>query len=857
MRKNHLQFLQTFGRMFLITAIILISQNQKSFATHMAGADLTYRYLGNNQYEINYTFYRDCVGIPAQTSIDLTMSSATCGTSGILTLMPIPGTGQEITRVCPGASTTCSGGTEPGIQKWEYRGVATIANCPDWIFGTRECCRNGAITTLVDPLNEQMYVEATLDNSTSQNNSPVFSNIPIAFECIGQNNYYNHGGLDADGDSLVYSFVAPLNDANLPVQYLGGYSVTNPITSSPAVSINPQSGDIFMHPTTPEIAVMAVQIYEYRNGVLIGTVIRDLQIYTVVCSNELPLMSGIDSTNIYTTQTCLGASVCFDVFSADLDQPDSLTINWNQGIPAGTFTVTPGRRPVGHFCWTPTAADVRPQPWYFTVTVIDDACPSNGAQTFSYGITVSELSISSSSTNVSCAGGHNGSATVSPAGTGPFEYMWMPGEFTSQSLSHLFPGNYNVMVTNAAGCHTTQYFTITEPPALISSISGYDASCSGQPGAVAVDVSGGTGTYTYLWNTVPPASTDSVGNLAAGTYSVLVRDNNNCTLRDTVTIAGGSGFTASILTAPATCNAADGTASVTTNGGSGDFAYDWTPSVSTGANATGLTSGYYSVLITDNQTNCSQLVSDLVGNSSGITASLVSTTNAHCQNGEDGSAEVVGSGGMAPYSYLWLPGGATTAAVSNLAPGNYTVQVSDYNNCPAFLTVTIGYDFPSPVVDLGPDTTICLGDLITLDAGTGFMDYFWSDQSTTQQIVVGAAGPYSVLVTDMNGCQNFDDVIVSTISCQRSFYGSSSRTITPLVYPNPALNELNIVLSTLHETNIDIRIVNVVGDQVYQSVQDSKGNFRKRIDIESFTPGIYFVEIRFSGETHVFRTVKM
>ena len=169
--------------MLLITAIFLISQNQKSFATHMAGADLTYRYLGNTQYEINYTFYRDCVGIPAQSSIDVTMSSATCGTSGILTLFPIPGTGQEITRVCPGASTTCSGGTEPGIQKWEYTGVATIANCPDWIFGTRECCRNGAITTLVDPLNEQMYVEATLDNSTSQNNSnhsdlPQISEIP-------------------------------------------------------------------------------------------------------------------------------------------------------------------------------------------------------------------------------------------------------------------------------------------------------------------------------------------------------------------------------------------------------------------------------------------------------------------------------------------------------------------------------------------------------------------------------------------------------------------------------------------------------------------------------------------------------
>ena len=350
--------------------------------------------------------------------------------------------------------------------------------------------------------------------------------------------------MDVDGDSLVYSFVAPLNDANLPVQYLGGYSVSNPITSVPAVSIDPQSGDIFMHPTNPEIAVVAVQIYEYRNGVLIGTVIRDLQIYTVVCNNELPLMSGIDSTNVYTTQACLGSTVCFDVFSADTDLPASLRISWNSGISAGTWSVTPGRRPVGHFCWTPTAADVRPQPWYFTVTVFDDACPANGVQTFSYGITVSELTVASASTNVSCAGGHNGSATVTPTGTGPFEYVWMPGEYPTQSLTHLFPGTYSVMVTNAAGCHTTQYFTITEPTALQATTTGYDASCNGQPGAVAVDVSGGTGPYTYLWNT--GAVNQTITNLAPDSYTVTVTDANGCTDTAEKTLTVHSNPTASI-----------------------------------------------------------------------------------------------------------------------------------------------------------------------------------------------------------------------------------------------------------------------------------------------------------------------
>ena len=237
---------------------------------------------------------------------------------------------QEITRVCPGATTTCNGGTEPGIQKWEYSGVVTLSNCPDWIFGTRECCRNGAITTLVNPLSENMYIEATLDNSVSQNNSPVFSNIPIAFECIGQNNYYNHGGLDTDGDSLVYSFVAPLNDANLPVVWSG-------IRSTIRLLLFPE----FDWSSKRRHFHASYNTWDCSNGrgnwwiqerCISGTVIRDLQIYTITCNNELPLMSGIDSTNIYTTQACLGSTVCFDVYSADLDTPDSLGISWNNGI---------------------------------------------------------------------------------------------------------------------------------------------------------------------------------------------------------------------------------------------------------------------------------------------------------------------------------------------------------------------------------------------------------------------------------------------------------------------------------------------------------------------------------------------
>ena len=118
MKKNYLLQKAELA-IFLLSMVFLQMFNMKVYATHMAGADLTYRYLGNNQYELNYTFYRDCVGISAQTSIDITYSSLTCGINSIVTLFPFLEQA-EITWVCPGATTTCNGGTEPGIQKWEY-----------------------------------------------------------------------------------------------------------------------------------------------------------------------------------------------------------------------------------------------------------------------------------------------------------------------------------------------------------------------------------------------------------------------------------------------------------------------------------------------------------------------------------------------------------------------------------------------------------------------------------------------------------------------------------------------------------------------------------------------------------------
>ncbi|MBL0102919.1 MAG: T9SS type A sorting domain-containing protein [Bacteroidetes bacterium] len=468
---------------------------------------------------------------------------------------------------------------------------------------------------------------------------------------------------------------------------------------------------------------------------------------------------------------------------------------------------------------------------------------------------VSELTAQVVSTDVSCNGGHNGSATITPAGSGPFDIIWVPGEMQNAHVTHLLAGTYTVNATNAAGCSVSQYITIDEPPALTISISSQNATCSGQTGSAVCTVGGGTPQYTYSWNTTPPQNTSSISNLIADVYTVNVTDDHNCQITDSVEILGAAGFTASIQTTPATCLATDGSVSTQVSGGSGDFSYVWNPSVSTGSDATGLAAGVYSVTITDNVGGCQQTLSGIVGNTAGIVATIVSSSDATCSNGEDGSATASGSGGTPPYSYLWTPGGDTSATVTDLAPGTYTVQVSDYLGCPDYATVTIGYHFLSPTVDLGADTLICNGTVLTLDAGPGYQ-YLWSDNSTGQTLTVTSSGIYSVLVTDGNGCEGFDAISVDTITCNPHYSTALSNSGFE-VFPNPSSGDVSLTFNNQHAGEVQITVIDAVGKLHYSASENLKAYSVRNLDLKNLSEGIYFIKVTFEGNSSVVRWVKM
>ncbi len=178
-----------------------------------------------------------------------------------------------------------------------------------------------------------MYIEATLNNLAFPcNNSPKFTNRPVPFICVGQPYCFNNGSNDVDGDSLSYSLVTPQTSATTYVTYLSGYSATQPLTSSPAAIFNPQTGDMCVKPTMLQVTILAMVVKEWRNGVLVGSIMRDIQIRTINCTNNNPSLNGINNTGIYSKTACAGVPLTFNIPSFDLDNSQNDTLIWNSGI---------------------------------------------------------------------------------------------------------------------------------------------------------------------------------------------------------------------------------------------------------------------------------------------------------------------------------------------------------------------------------------------------------------------------------------------------------------------------------------------------------------------------------------------
>lgn len=518
------------------------------FASHLLGGDLTYECLGPNQYRVFLKVYRDCNGIDVDNSYTVTYSSATCGTSGSITVNKQ--TSGVLPLLCPSAPSACNGGGGPyGVEEYIYSGILNLpAGCQagDWILNWNNCCRNNAITTLNGGSSQNMSLNALLKNNNGIgcNSSPQFTVPPALIVCPNKPVEYNHGVFDSDGDSLYFSLVDCYQSATGTVTYSSPYSGVNPLTTASGVNIDHKTGQVTFTPTIAQVGIICVLVEEFRNGVKIGEVIRDVQ-FTVTsqagyCGNNTPTASGANGTSNYNYTGCASSPICLNINVSDADgQP--VTVTWNHGIPGGTLTILNNgtTTPTVEFCWTPTAADAGNN--FFTITVKDNACPLFGSATYAYNINVipSTHTLTAGTATTICPGVQV--PLTATASAGYTNFYWTPNLNIASSTAlntTATPSSTTTYLANAEypdGCTLSQPVAITVNPNPAISVSPRNSlTCNGNSVTINA-VANITGT-TFAWSNGGSGSSITVTPAATTTYYVTATAPTGCQSVDSATV---------------------------------------------------------------------------------------------------------------------------------------------------------------------------------------------------------------------------------------------------------------------------------------------------------------------------------
>jgi gliding motility-associated-like protein len=438
--------------------------------------------------------------------------------------------------------------------------------------------------------------------------------------------------------------------------------------------------------------------------------------------------------------------------------------NASCGSTTGTITVTNPTGPTYEYSINGTTWQasnvftVVPGTYTVRVRLVGTQCTSTQsvtvgtAPTFSVGTSV----------NASACNANTGSITViTTGGTAPFTYSLDGVTYqTSNVFSNLAPGTYTIRTKDATGCVVTVTDQVGTNSGPTATATVTNATCNASNGSITVSVTAGTAPFTFALNSGAYQTSNQFSNLAPGTYTISVRDGNNCVFTFTQTISSSGGATATATTTSATCSTAtNGTITVAATGGATPYNY----SIGTGGSFqssntfTNLAPGVYQITVRD-AANCDFILSITVSAGSGITATA-NVANASCTNASDGSITVNASNGAAPYTYS-LNGGVfqSSNTFNSLAAGTYTIQVRDTAGCTFSLSQVVGANggATATATSINASCGAANDGTITVNATGGTTPYSYSLNGGAFQssnIFSGlAAGSYTIRVRDASNC---------------------------------------------------------------------------------------------------------
>ncbi|PZF73214.1 hypothetical protein DN068_10110 [Taibaiella soli] len=698
------------------------------------------------------------------------------------------GPGVEVTPVCPSqaGSTTCTNPifAVPGVKRYIYTATTLLSGpSANWRFNfdgatgpVNQAGRSNTITNIVNPGNSTVALEATLNNTVGVNSSPTYTTVPTPFFCLNKPANYNPGAVDPNADSLSFALVPGLLAGGGTVTYVAGYSGTNPLaTAAGTFSFSSTNGQLAFTPNMVQTSTVVYKITETRNGVVVGTSMREMNFIVLNnCNNNPPsgsVTSSVGGNVVDTTAVTVCQSQGLFTFSLSATDPDNnnITMSW-AGLPAGsTFTVINNgtTNPTGTFSWNVNG--VAPGVYNFFITYIDDGCPLSSKQTLAYTITVlpNPTMTFAIVTPATCT--KKAVFTVTPSVIpSPWVVTVKQGtttlitrtNVTGTITDSLAPGTYVFTIKNANSCFKDTTITIDPPPLITASAVLTNPLCNGiNNGSVVLTGGGGVPPFLYALGTGAYSSNNTFTSLTAGPYTFHIQDANNCVKDTIITLIDPNPIYSTVTLSKPPCNHfQNGVISVSAFNGTAPYSY----ALGSGAfgpsgTFTGLYSGTYTVHIQDTK-GCLKDTVIILPDSVKIQGTAVVTTIL-CNNDNNGAVTINATGAYPPYTYAMGTGTfGTTNTFGTLTSGTYTFHVLDTALCYFDTTITLAN--PTPVaVMIAKTDVLCNGTAtgtVTVTGGGGTPGYTYANgtgafgsSGTFTGLLVGA---YTFHVKDTNGC---------------------------------------------------------------------------------------------------------
>lgn len=822
----------------ILLILIIIACRTEVKANHAAGGEISYEWISDSTYRIYFKFYRDCTGPDAPTTVPLCYRNTCNSLGGTVTLsriLKLPDStvnGLPVTLGCPGTGTKCTNTTSvvPGYTEWWYTNTITLpSRCNFWRFSTYISARNASVN-LVNAASTNFYAEATLNNVVAQgNSSPYFSVKPVPSICINQPYTYNNGGVDPNSDSLSFVMAQPLQTSGAcpPVTSVVTYVTaspvynltTNPIQTGNTFHLDSSNGQMTFTPTLAGASTMTVRINEYRNGVWIGSVMRDIQVQVIACSVTAPIVNTV-STSISggtyvngRVEACSGVpiSFCYDLKSSNSSAVLVASDNHTAAAPGSTVTYTGQRTDSirGCFYWTPSTLDTGLR--VFSVSAKDSTCVSPGVavtQTFVLPIYIWPITDIIKDTTI-CYGD---SVMLTAVGGSNFTWSVISGGSPITTLScttckqpyarPLLNTQYIVSNSVAQYCSKNRdTVSVNVLDIRYDTLSATNNSPVCQGTTLNLYSSSALSGYGYKW-TGPNSFTSTSQNptiasitaLGSGNY-ILKSSKNGCySLPDTTVVVAAPTPSAPVLSnnGPVCQGSQLDISAQTVSGGSyswsGPNSYTSTSQYNSIVNAQPVNGGTYTATVTVNGCTSASASTIAVVNPKPV-ISYYSSVNPSTCNGTNGSITLNGLSNSTSYSVGYKKNGITQTTVSissngtgsltlsGLGAGSYSSIILTLNGCASDSTGPIVLNNPAtPIAVASNNTPVCQGDTIKLYGISDSSGVTWAwtgpnsySSAVQNPVIVNSlpiyAGVYTLTATK-NNCTSVAStttVVVNTI----------------------------------------------------------------------------------------------